>query len=93
MKDGFLKVGAATLEIRVADCVFNGDAIISRMREAAEQGVRLLVLPELCVTGYTCGDLFLQDCLLNGAVEALHRIVQASARNGIVDSRGPSSYL
>lgn len=68
-----------TLEIRVADCVFNGDAIISRMREAAEQGVRLLVLPELCVTGYTCGDLFLQDCLLNGAVEALHRIVQASA--------------
>ena len=79
MKDGFLKVGAATLEIRVADCVFNGDAIISRMREAAERGVRLLVLPELCVTGYTCGDLFLQDCLLNGAVEALHRIVQASA--------------
>ena len=79
MKDGFLKVGAATLEIRVADCVFNGDAIISRMREAAERGLRLLVLPELCVTGYTCGDLFLQDCLLNGAVEALHRIVQASA--------------
>ncbi len=79
MRDGFIKVMAATPDIRVADCRHNTQAILALMRGAAEQGVRLLVLPELCVTGYTCGDLFLQGTLLQGALDALADIRAASA--------------
>ncbi len=79
MNHGFIKVGAATPAIRVADCDHNAQQIILTMQDAAQKGVRLLVLPELCVTGYTCGDLFLQRTLLNGAVNALESIVKASA--------------
>ena len=71
MRDGFIKVAAGTPKIRVADCRYNAEQIFTLMRQAAEQGVRVLVLPELCLTGYTCGDLFLQDTLLRGALEGL----------------------
>lgn len=71
MKNGFIKVGAATPRIRVADCDYNREQIWGEIQEAAEQGVKLLVLPELCLTGYTCGDLFLQETLLQSAEEAL----------------------
>ncbi len=64
MRDGFVKVAAGTPKIRVADCRYNAEQIFTLMREAAAQGVRVLCLPELCLTGYTCGDLFLQDTLL-----------------------------
>ena len=67
MKDGFLKIGAATPKIRVADCEYNAEQIISAIRAAESEGVKLLALPELCVTGYTCGDLFFQGTLLNAA--------------------------
>ena len=67
MKDGFLKVAAATPRIRVADCAYNASRIEAMAAEAAEQGTALLVFPELCVTAYTCGDLFLQETLLHGA--------------------------
>ena len=67
MRDGFVKVAAGTPEIRVADCVYNAQQCIKLIREAEEQGVKVLCLPELCLTGYTCGDLFLQDTLLDGA--------------------------
>ena len=63
MRDGFIKAAAGTPKIRVADCRYNSEQIIGLMREAAKQGVKVLALPELCVTGYTCGDLFLQDTL------------------------------
>ena len=59
MRDGFVKVAAGTPKIRVADCHHNAEQIIALMKEAAAQGVKVLALPELCVTGYTCGDLFL----------------------------------
>ncbi len=78
MIDGFIKVAAATPKIRVADCEFNADSIIALMDEAREKGVNILVFPELCVTGYTCHDLFYQKTLINGAVTALKRIVKAS---------------
>ena len=55
-------------QIRVADCRYNAEQIFTLMREADKQGVRVLALPELCLTGYTCGDLFLQDTLLRGDV-------------------------
>ncbi len=76
MRDGFIKVAAGTPKIKVADCQYNAGQIISLMQEAAGQGVKVLCLPELCITGYTCGDLFLQDTLLMGAEEALGRILE-----------------
>lgn len=78
MLDGFIKVAAATPKIRVADCEYNADAIIALMNEAREKGVDILVFPELCVTGYTCHDLFYQKTLLDGAKEALVHIVKSS---------------
>ena len=76
MKDGFVKVAAGTPGIRVADCDYNAGQIIALIKEAAAHGVKALALPELCVTGYTCGDLFLQDTLLDGAERALGRIME-----------------
>ena len=76
MRDGFVKVAAGTPKIRVADCHHNAEQIIALMKEAAAQGVKVLALPELCLTGYTCGDLFLQPTLLDGAERALGRILE-----------------
>jgi NAD+ synthase (glutamine-hydrolysing) len=78
MQDGFIKVAAGTPKIRVADCSYNARQIITLMREAAEQGVRVLCLPELCLTGYTCEDLFLQSVLMRGAEEGLTAILEAT---------------
>ena len=75
MRDGFIKAAAGTPNIRVADCEYNAGQIIALMKDAAKQGVKVLALPELCITGYTCGDLFLQDTLLRGAEDALARIL------------------
>ena len=55
MRDGFIKVAAGTPKIRVADCRYNAEQIFTMMREADKQGVKVLCLPELCLTGYTCG--------------------------------------
>ena len=68
MRDGFIKVAAGTPKIRVADCRYNAEQIFTLMREADKQGVKVLALPELCLTGYTCGDLFLHDRLVRGAL-------------------------
>lgn len=74
MKQGFVKVAAGTPEIRVADCRFNRDSIVQMVKEANRQQAKLLILPELCITGYTCGDLFLQQTLLHAAQTALLEI-------------------
>ena len=79
MRDGFIKVAAATPEIHVADCVFNADTILALCREANEQGVQAVGFPELCLTGYTCSDLFLHNTLLEGAKQQLVRIAQETA--------------
>ena len=68
---GFVRVCAATPEIRVADVRFNANNILSAAKEAAEKGAQVIVFPELCVTGYTCGDLFNQRALIAAAEEAL----------------------
>ena len=88
MRDGFVKVAAGTPKIRVADCVHNGSEIIGLMKQAAGQGVKVLCLPELCVTGYTCGDLFLQDTLLRGAEDALGRILEETVDLDMVTALG-----
>ena len=78
MKDGFVRVAAGTPKVRVADCACNTENIIALMREAEEKRVKVLALPELCVTGYTAADLFLQDTLLAGALSGLAAIKRAS---------------
>ena len=88
MKDGFVKVAAGTPKIRVADCGYNAGQIIALMKEAAVQGVKVLALPELCVTGYTCGDLFLQPTLLDGAERALERILTETAELDLLTALG-----
>ena len=79
MKDGFIRVCAATPDIRVADCAYNEKNIMNLMDEAYEKQVSVLVFPELCITGYTCGDLFLQDVLLKAAQDSLRHIAAHSA--------------
>lgn len=88
MKDGFIKTGSATPEIRVADVEFNGASIIGCVKEAAKQGVKLLALPELCVTGYTCGDLFGQRTLIDAAAEQLETIKNATRELDIIFAVG-----
>ncbi len=88
MRDGFICVAAGTPKIRVADCRFNAEQIFTMMREADQQGVRILALPELCLTGYTCGDLFLQDTLLRGAAEGLRTILEATRHLEILTALG-----
>lgn len=78
MKHGFVKVAAITPDMRVADVVYNTEEICRRMEEAAEAGAKVLVFPELAITGYTCGDLFFQDALLNSAEEGLRTIIESS---------------
>src|SRR5690242_13794699 len=75
---GFLRVAAAVPPVRVADCAFNVEHILSLMRRAEGEGVNVLVFPELALTGYTCADLFHQPVLQRGAVEALGRLVAES---------------
>ena len=88
MRDGFIKVAAGTPKIRVADCRYNAEQIFTMMLEADKQGVKVLCLPELCLTGYTCGDLFLQDTLLCGAEEGLQTILEATRNLDMVTVLG-----
>ena len=74
MEQGFVKVAAVTPKIKVADTKYNGEVICAEIKKAAEQGAKVIVLPELCITGYTCSDLFLQEKLLQAAKEELLRI-------------------
>lgn len=74
MKDGFIKVAAGVPEIRVADVKANTESIKNIILSAENKGVNLLVFPELCVTGCTCGDLFLSDMLQSAALDALLEI-------------------
>ena len=74
MKYGFIKAAAITPEIRVADTEFNAASIISGIEKADAMNVELLVFPELCITGYTCADLFYSETLLKGALKALRKV-------------------
>lgn len=74
MKHGFIRVAAATPKVKVADCCYNAERIMEFIEKAEKEEVKLLVFPELSITGYTCGDLFLQDTLLKNAMEQVKRI-------------------
>jgi NAD+ synthase (glutamine-hydrolysing) len=79
IQHGFLRVAAASPRMRVADCAYNVEQILALMKRAESDGVAVLIFPELCLTGYTCADLFQQNTLLRGAIDALDHLTQASA--------------
>lgn len=78
MKNGFIKAAAITPEVKVADVTYNTRKICEYMTLAAEQQNKITVFPELCLTGYTCQDLFFQDHLLKNAKDALVQIKKYS---------------
>ena len=84
MKDGFLKAAALTPALRVADCAYNTEQILQELRTASARGVKLAVFPEFCLTGYTCGDLFLQRTLQQGALTGLQTLLDASRELDVV---------
>ena len=79
MRDGFVKVAAVTPDIRVADVAYNTQNICKMIDETVAKGAKVIVFPELCVTGYTCSDLFLQEYLLEQAKRALGTIAEETA--------------
>ena len=85
MKDGFVKVAAITPNVKVADVDYNCQEIVKRIQEAAEKDAKVMVFPELSITGYTCQDLFLQDALLEAAKCGLKSIKNYSRNiDGII---------
>ena len=76
MKHGFLKVACATPNIRVADCTYNVNELISIAKEANDQRVKVLVFPELCITSYSCADMFFSNVLLDSSHKALAHYIE-----------------
>ena len=66
MKNGFLKVAVTTPDLRVADCQYNKNQMVEKVKKMADEKVSLVCFPEFSLTGYTCGDLFLHDTLVEG---------------------------
>lgn len=94
MQQGFVKVAAVTPDIRVADPLYNRESVLKKVKEAAENGAVVIVCPELCLTGYTCNDLFLQELLLREAKEALLWLVeQTKDLNALVFVGLPFEHL
>lgn len=78
MNDGFIKVAAVTPEVTVADTQKNAKIICDDILQATALGAKIIVFPELCLTGYTCADLFYHDVLLKNALRALSDVVSCS---------------
>lgn len=72
---GFVKVAAAIPTVKVADSAYNGEQILALLKQAVKQGIRAVVFPELSITGYTCGDLFLKPTLLDAAEQTLAKLL------------------
>lgn len=88
MKNGFIKVAAATPKLRVADPAYNLIELVRLANDAAAREVRVLVFPELCVTGYTCGDLFGTDILVSGARQALLDYLDQTSKLDLISMVG-----
>ena len=76
MRYGYVKVAAAVPFVKVADCFYNVERHEAMIRRAEEQNVEMLTFPELSITGYTCGDLFLQPFLLEQAEKAICQLAE-----------------
>ncbi|MBQ4236447.1 MAG: NAD(+) synthase [Treponema sp.] len=83
-----LRAGCASPDLKVADCDFNADKIIETVKEADEKKIRLLVFPELSITGYTCADLFFQTALKQSAKDALEKIACQTKDTSVVFTVG-----
>ena len=93
MTDGWVKVAAATPHIKVADCEYNVRELLRIAECAAEEGTELLVFPELCITAYTCLDLFFQQTLQQAAKQALIQYIKESEALNMVSVLGlPLEY-
>lgn len=77
MKDGFVKISCITPDLKVANCVYNGEKITEAIFNAAEKNVKICSFPELSITAYTCGDLFLQSALIDSALQTLINIANS----------------
>lgn len=84
MKDGFLRIACATTNIKVADCEYNSSQIIKNIFKSEKLNITLVAFPELCITAYTCGDLFLQEKLLHEAQQSLIKICKETMSLDIV---------
>ena len=88
MKDGFITVASATPRIKLADAAYNANACIELAESACGEGVKVLVFPELTLTGYSCGDLFNTETLLDGALDALREYIYGTAMLDMVSVIG-----
>lgn len=93
MQHGFIKVGAAVPVVSVADPKYNVDQLIALAKQAHDEGAEITVFPELCITGYTCGDLFTQQTLLQGAEEGVKRFAEATSEYDNVYIVGAPVYV
>ncbi len=84
MNNGFFRVACCSPEIKIADCDYNADKIIECTKNLAKEGASCIVFPELCVTGATCGDLFLQESLLTSAFEAVQKIADETSASPVL---------
>ncbi len=93
MKHGFLKVACATPKLKVADCTYNANEMISIAKEASLKHVKVLVFPELCITAYTCADMFFSNVLLDSADKALRKYIDETKDYDMLSIVGlPMSY-
>lgn len=93
MKHGFVKVAAATPIVKVADVISNGNRIMELIDKAEDKKVKLIVFPELCITGYTCGDLFFQDALIKKAEDEIKVLAEHTIGKEVIAVVGfPYSY-
>ncbi|MDR1392259.1 MAG: NAD(+) synthase [Clostridiales bacterium] len=84
MFENYIKVACASPEIKVGDCMYNAEKILENIKTSANNKISILCLPELCITGYTCGDLFLNKTLLNSAWKALNFLIEHSKEKEII---------
>ncbi|MDE6474704.1 MAG: NAD(+) synthase [Clostridia bacterium] len=84
MKDGFIKCGCASIDVIVGDCEKNAKAIVQEIVKADKLGIKLLALPELCICGYTCGDLLLHETLLDGVEKAVEYVLKNTSKTDVV---------
>ena len=87
-KFGYVRVAASVPEIKVANVEFNVKEIVNEIKKLAKEGVQIVTFPELSITGYTCGDLFNQDFLVEKSIEGLETIVKDTAKLDIVSIVG-----
>ncbi len=85
---GFIRVASVSPELRVADIEFNNTLISQSIQKAEKANVNIIVFPEMCITGYTCGDLFFQKLLLDNAIESVLNLAKAHSKSKIISIVG-----